>query len=95
LATHRRNANQIALNARASGGRFAPEAVARGDDVALLQQARCGSPVRSEDVGDVVAAAAGADVAGEDALVLVAGGSGDLGWVVAVAGGLGGISGAE
>jgi hypothetical protein len=51
--------------------------------------------VRSEDVGDVVAAAAGADVAGEDALVLVAGGSGDLGGVVAVAGGLAGVAGAE
>jgi hypothetical protein len=42
--------------------------------------------VRSEDVGDVVFAAAGADAAGEDALVLVAGGGGDLGGVVSVAG---------
>ena len=46
-------------------------------------------------MGDVVAAAAGADVAGEDALVLVAGGGGDLGGVVAVAGGLGGVPGAQ
>jgi hypothetical protein len=54
-----------------------------------------GSPVRSEDVGDVVFAAAGADVAGEDALVLVAGGGGDLGGVMAVAGRLGGVPGAQ
>jgi hypothetical protein len=40
-------------------------------------------------VGDVVAPAAGSDVARENALVLVAGGSGDLGGVVAVARGLG------
>jgi hypothetical protein len=46
-------------------------------------------------VGGVVTSAAGADVAGEDALVLVAGGGGDLGGVVAVAGGLGGVPGAE
>jgi hypothetical protein len=37
----------------------------------------------------------GADVAGEDALVLVAGGGGDLGGVVSVAGGLGGVAGTE
>ena len=49
----------------------------------------------SEDVGDVVFAAAGADVAGEDALVLVAGGGRDLGGVMAVAGGLGGVPGAQ
>ena len=48
-----------------------------------------------KDVGDVVAVAAGADVAGEDALVLVAGGGGDLGGVMAVAGGLGGVPGAQ
>ena len=50
-----------------------------------------GSLVRSEDVGDVVLAAAGADVAGEDALVLVAGGGGDLGGVMAIAGRLSGV----
>ena len=50
---------------------------------------------QSEHVGDVVATAAGADVAGEDALVLVAGGGRDLGGVVAVAGGLGGVPGAQ
>ena len=51
--------------------------------------------MRSEDVGDLVPAAAGADVAGEDALVLVAGRGGDLGGVVAVARGLGGVPGAQ
>ena len=49
----------------------------------------------SEDVSNVVLTASGADIAGEDALVLVAGGGGDLGGVVAVAGGLGGVSGAQ
>ena len=46
-------------------------------------------------MGDLVPAAAGADVAGEDALVLVAGRGGDLGGVVAVARGLGGVPGAQ
>ena len=46
-------------------------------------------------MSDVVAAAAGADVAGEYALVLVAGGRGDLSGVVSIAGGLGGVTGAE
>ena len=43
----------------------------------LARPARSG--IASEYVGDVFLAAAGADVAGEDALVLVAGGGGDLG----------------
>jgi hypothetical protein len=58
-------------------------------------QGVCSSPLRSEDVGGVLASAAGADVASEDVLVLVAGGGGDLGGVVAVAGGLGGVPGAQ
>jgi hypothetical protein len=45
------------------------------------------------DVRNVVSSAAGTDIAGEDVLVLVASGGGDLGGVVAVAGGLRGIPG--
>jgi hypothetical protein len=49
----------------------------------------------SEDLSNVVLTASGADVAGEYALVLVACGGGDLGGVVAVAGGLCGVSRAQ
>lgn len=81
------------------GGKIGETIVEHRREIVQYTETRCKvaghlAPVyyRLQHPRDGVGVLSGADVAGEDALVFVAGDVGDLGVVVSVAGGLGGVA---